>query len=549
MKLTFRQGIVRHQTDVNGNPIFLQRSTGSGQFVDLVVSPDPTVLAIAHRDSTYIIEEMKTVPNAWGPITTSATRYLYWDVNLLTGALTRGMTLLPPVYNAGAPAAPALDQHWFDTSDNIFRVWTAQGWAERIRCFAGTVTSGSIVRPMQIGSQAGLNGDFEGGHVVLDSFAKPLRQSNGCFVNTVTQLSIVNLGTVSTRIEGTITTVLASEEIPKFSCVMLRPGQRAVLARSTDHNTRVSGIVLEDLYEGDVSRLITTGVVRSSFFTWPEADIARPVYCGPTGQITRTPPETGVLQIIGFVYDTNAIFVNIHQVVVLDDPDDVILPPPPPPVTNPIANFTGTPLSGLAPLTVLFTSTATGADAIEWDFVNDGFVDATGNSASYTYSTPGTYTVRQRALNSFGTDDEIKVGYVAVSNPNPGPLYTNLGLSFGAPSQITGGQNFNFQVNVTNDGLQNATNVQRVIKLRSNNNSQLTLVTPPPGVTVTYNGNKTTITLPQVSINSGAYASVTLTVSVQANVNSVQIDGTVSSPQTDSTLSDNNASLTIQVRP
>ena len=549
MRLTFRQGIVRHQTDVNGNPTFLQRSTGTGQFIDLVVSPDPTVLLFAHRDSTYVIEEVKTIVHAWGPITTPATRYLYWDVNLLTAAVTRGMTLLPPLYSSAAPPTPVIDQHWFDTNDNIFRVWTTQGWAERVRLFAGHVTSGSIIRPLGIGSQAGLVGNFEGGNIILDSFAKPLRQSNGCFVNTVTQLSIVNLGTVNTRIEGTIASVMAAEEIPMYSCVQLRQGGRAVLARSDDHTSRISGVVAEDLYEGEVGKLITSGVLRSSRFTWAPDKVNFPLFCGTAGEITLSPPQQGVLQIIGFVYDLDAIYLNIHQAVVLDNPEDIITPPPPPPVQAPIANFTATPTSGIAPLNVVFTSTAVGADTIEWDFMNDGFSDTTGATANYTYGAPGTYTVRQRALNIFGQDDEIKAGYITVTLPNAEPLQTNLGLSFGAPMQVTGGQPFSFQVNVSNDGLLNATNVLRVIKLRANNNTQITIQTPPPGATITYDGNRTTITLPLVGINSGAFTSVTLTALVQSNVNSIQLDGTVSSPEADAELGDNSAALTIEVRP
>lgn len=548
MKLQFKQGIARHQTDVNGNPTFLQRSTGPGQFIDLVVSPDPTMLLFAHRAATYVVEEVKTVPKAWGPITTPATRYLYWDVNLLTGALTRGMTLLPPIYASGQPPSPALDQHWFDTDENVFRVFTNQGWSERVRVFAGHVTSASIIRAERIGSQAGLNGNFEGGHIVLDSFGKPLRESNGCFVTSASHLNIVNLGTITTRLEGTITSVMALEELPAFHLVRLRRGGRAVLARSGDRNTRIAGVVNEDLYEGEVGKLLTHGVIRSSLFTWPESSMNKPLYCGPAGEITLTQPSQGVLQKVGFVYDTDAIFVNIHSAIILDSPDDLITPPGPPPVSAPVANFTTSVTSGLAPLTVNFTSTDTGATLVEWDFVNDGFIDASGQTASYTYASPGVYTVRQRVTNSFGTDEEVKVNLINVSVPNIG-ANTNLGLSFGAPFQIQGGIPFSFQVTVSNDGLVNATNVLRQLKIRANNNTQVTVVSPPPGVVVSYTGSRTLITLPLVPIASGAAMSLTLQAQTQTNVNSIQIEGTVSSPETDAHLDDNVSSLTIEVRP
>lgn len=546
MKLTFSQGIVRHQTDVSGNPTFLQRS---GAYINLIVSPDPTILAIMHRGSTYIIEEMKPVQNAWGPITTVA-QYLYWDVNLLNGTLTRGMTALAPIYASSAPTSPLLDQHWFDPDTKTFYVWTNQGWAERVRIFAGYVTPGSTLpKANRAGvSQAGLVGDFEGGNIVLDSFALPLRQSNGCFVTTATQLSVVNLGTVSTRLEGTIASIMAIEEIPKFHLVMLRAGRQAVLARSDDHNTRIAGVVVEDLYEGDVAKIITTGVIRAPSFEWPAAQVNKPLFCDTTGRITLVPPNTGVLQQVGFVYDTDAIFVNIHQVVLLDDLDEQEAPPVPP-SAPPIAGFFATPLTGVAPLDVVFTSTAADALLTEWDFKNDGFIDALGVTGYKTYETPGTYTIRQRVTNGFGSDEEIKVNYITVTSPVATPTMTNLGLSLGAPFQITAGQNLSFQVIVTNDGLLNATNVLRQLILKADNNSQLTLVTPPVGVTATYTDGKTRITLPLIPLTSGATAIVTLQVSVQSDVQSVTLDGVVSSPEADTEMGDNSATLTIEARP
>lgn len=545
MKLNFSQGVVRHQTDANGNPTFLQRS---GSFVNLVVSPTPTILAFMHHGSTYIVEELKTVSNAWGPI--SSPQYLYWDVNLLNGTLTRGMTALSPVYSSASPVSPLLDQHWFDTDTQVMCVWTNQGWQEKIRLFAGYVNAGSTLpRPQQAGvSQAGIIGDFDGGNIVLDSFGMPLRQANGSFVTTVTGLNVVNLGTITTRLEGTIASVMAQEEIPKFHLVSMREGRRVVLARSDDFNTRIAGVVMEDLYEGDVAKIITTGIIRSPEFSWPASSVNKPLFCDTTGRITLTAPVTGVIQQVGFVYDVDAVFVNIHQVIVLDNPFS-IPEPPSPPIAPPIANFTATPLSGVAPLDVTFTSTAVGALMIEWDFANNGFIDTTGAQVFKTYNTPGSYTVRQRVTNGFGVDEEIKISYISVTSPTDPPIMTNLGLSFGAPLQVTAGQNMSFQVVVTNDGLLDATDVARRIVLKADNSSQLTVVSPPPGATVSYSNGKTGITLPLIPLTSGSSSVVTMQVAVQGDVARITMDGTVTSPETDSTTSDNSASLSIEARP
>lgn len=548
MKLTFRQGVVRHQTDINGNPIFLQRSAANGQFVDLIISPTPTIIAFAHRVGTYLIEELKTVPQAWGPIS-SATAYLYWDVNLLTGVLTRGITLLPPLYTSSAPTTPQVDQHWFDTVENIFRVWNGTKWVEKVRCFAGHVTSGAILHPQSIGSQAGLVGEFEAGNIILDSFGMPLRQSNGCFVTTVTWLNVVNLGSVAARIDTAIMNGMAAEELPKMSLVQLQQGRRMVLARSTDYRTRVSGIVTEDLYEGEVSRIISTGVVRDSAFSFPDNFINRALFCGPTGQVTTTPPTTGVVQQIGFVYDKDAIFVNIQQPVILDDPDNIVTPPPTTPAGVPIANFTMSVTSGIAPLSVTFTNESVDADAVEWDFTNDGYVDTTTVNPTYTFASPGLYTVRLRASNVNGFDEEIKANVIQVSAPNVGPLNTNLGISFGAPAYVPSGSTFGFQVIVTNDGLADATNVLRQLKLRSSDGSPVTIINPPSGVVVTKAGPLTKVKLPLVDIASGNYATFNLQAQAAGTASAVQLEGVASSPETDPEQDDNKTSLTIGVRP
>ena len=66
----------------------------------------------------------------------------------------------------------------------------------------------------------------------------------------------------------------------------------------------------------------------------------------------------------------------------------------------PIAAFTATPQSGHPPLAVTFDAhTSSDPDAGDvlsyaWDFTNDGTIDATGLTASYTYAAAGSYTAR-----------------------------------------------------------------------------------------------------------------------------------------------------------
>jgi PKD repeat protein len=84
------------------------------------------------------------------------------------------------------------------------------------------------------------------------------------------------------------------------------------------------------------------------------------------------------------------------------------------------ADFTGTPTSGQAPLTVNFSDASTGAvTSRSWDFDNDGTVDSTATNPSHTYTDPGTYTVKLTVGDGSTTDSATKTNYITVTAPPP----------------------------------------------------------------------------------------------------------------------------------
>jgi glucose/arabinose dehydrogenase len=93
----------------------------------------------------------------------------------------------------------------------------------------------------------------------------------------------------------------------------------------------------------------------------------------------------------------------------------------------PVATLVATPTSGPAPLTVAFdASTSSDVDPAdqgrlryEWDFTDDGTVEATTATASSTYPAGGPYTARLRVYDTLGASDTRTV---AIQSGNGAPV-------------------------------------------------------------------------------------------------------------------------------
>jgi len=87
-----------------------------------------------------------------------------------------------------------------------------------------------------------------------------------------------------------------------------------------------------------------------------------------------------------------------------------------------VVDFSASPTSGQAPLTVQFTDQTTGnPNKWEWDFDNDGTIDSFLPHPSYTYQNPGSYTVTLTAYNLSTHDTRPKPNYISVTG-GPSPL-------------------------------------------------------------------------------------------------------------------------------
>ena len=99
------------------------------------------------------------------------------------------------------------------------------------------------------------------------------------------------------------------------------------------------------------------------------------------------------------------------------------------------ADFTGSPTTGTAPLTVNFTDQSSGS-IVSWAwYFGDGGTDTVQNP-QYTYNSPGTYTVSLAISSNTATDSIAKTDYISVSYPAPTSDFTANPTSGVAPLTV-----------------------------------------------------------------------------------------------------------------
>lgn len=87
-------------------------------------------------------------------------------------------------------------------------------------------------------------------------------------------------------------------------------------------------------------------------------------------------------------------------------------------ISEPIATFSGTPLTGNSPLIVNFTATSTNSPTSWlWNFGDN--TTSSSQNPSHTYSTAGNYTVTLTVTNSTGSNILVKNNYITVSGSLP----------------------------------------------------------------------------------------------------------------------------------
>src|SRR6185369_12749233 len=102
---------------------------------------------------------------------------------------------------------------------------------------------------------------------------------------------------------------------------------------------------------------------------------------------------------------------------------------------TPVAQFTGTPVSGTFPLTVNFTNTSTGSiTSYAWTF-GDGTTSTLANP-SHVYAAAGVYSVGLTVTGPGGSNTQTRTNYITATTPPPVAQFTGTPISGTTPLTV-----------------------------------------------------------------------------------------------------------------
>jgi len=326
MKIPFRQGIVRYQTNnaPTPTPTFLQSSNG-GSTIDLVIAPDPTIIAFANGiNNDYLFEERLSIQEAWaGPFVGGTDYWLYWDIDTFSGARTFGFTVVEPITSATMPiGSVAADTHWFDSLNKVMKSYTSGVYVEKIRVFACKYASGGVIEHYALGTQVGELVSSTPGFILFDDIGVPVRRANnrrlGHFVTTESNFFTHASSANSIKLEAQILYAQAVENVAAYQCVTYKGYERIGFASKDDIIGSVVGIVREDLYAGEVGSFLSAGFLTNPTWNWTQP-ANTPLYCDSTGQVTDVVPQDGSMQEIGTVVSSTSMMILIKPQIIIDN--------------------------------------------------------------------------------------------------------------------------------------------------------------------------------------------------------------------------------------
>ncbi len=253
-------------------------------------------------------------------------------------------------------------------------------------------------------SLSATNGTLVGGAstnitVTINSTANSL--AAGVYSNTVTFTNLTNGDGTTNRIATLTVTVPASLEVTPASGLSSTGLQGGPFTPSSQvYALTNSGANLLNWSASKSAGWVSLSATSGSLVAGGGTTVTVSINANANGLAVGSYTDT-----VTFTNTTNGIGTTGRSVILT-----VQLAPP-------IANFTGIPTNGAAPLTVSFTDASTGTITNRyWDFGDGATTNTTITSLTHTYTAAGTNTVGLTASGPLGSDTLTRNNYIVVTN-------------------------------------------------------------------------------------------------------------------------------------
>jgi hypothetical protein len=317
MQIHYTQGLLRGQQDpTTAAKLFLQKS---GLNIGIYVTDQPLQAVACHKGNHYLIVEPVNISVGWTvPI---GACWLYWDISLTTGAITRGQTIVAPAFGTIDPAAyyaslsitPAQDQHYYNKTTMQHYAYASSTWVECVRVFAATINSSGVLTAMSFASQVGIIGEYNAGFIIYSLGGTPLLDpTTSTFLNTGTGYMIKTSGNGLVQLDLSYEPLIgvSAQSLPALSVVRLRTDGLYELADGPSNKPGIA-LCLFGTAGGSVFRPQPIGLVRGNF-QFSSSDISKTVWLGAAGALLTTQPVGYASQVIGIVLGTDALLLTIR---------------------------------------------------------------------------------------------------------------------------------------------------------------------------------------------------------------------------------------------
>jgi hypothetical protein len=196
-------------------------------------------------------------------------------------------------------------------------VWDGVRWVKRIRVFAGLLQNGTNIIEESVGSQVGLTGQREVGHILVDQNNIGIKHGNK-FLTTETLVNASASPLNYYKLESEQLRAEAVDTIPKFHVVYWQGKEKlGVAGQSTPGKGAGIGIALEDMVSGEVKHYVTEGFVTNEDWNFSEVG-GTLLFVGKNGEVTTTVPTRYSLQRVGQVINPTTIYLNIGEFFIIE---------------------------------------------------------------------------------------------------------------------------------------------------------------------------------------------------------------------------------------